>query len=791
MASSSSAEGVRGADNILERYRRAAQVQAFDADRVLNNSIVHPRWIGERDFFWYRRDTAKGHEFVIVDAGAGRRSLAFDHDKLAEKLRREAAKNVVAAALPLRHLAFSLTVEGQVETVRFLLADQLWEYAVPHDRLTRVEDAPSNASWVVSPDGQWAIYSQDYNLWVKNLSNGGDRQLTWDGGQYYVYGAAPDAAGGLGQKPNVIWSPDSRRILTEQTDDRKVRELPGIDLAPNDGLKPAPLSIRTALPGDEHVPIFRMTAIDVNTGRQTPAKYAPVPAVRMYDTPIYGNRAWWGKEDRAYFVDLNRGETSARVVEFDTNTGETRILFTESDAVNLELSASIYGNAELVPLRKTNELLWFSERSGWAHLYLYNLETGKLKKPVTGGDWRVREILAVDEDRREIFLAASSRHPGRNPYYREIMRVGIDDGAITVLSASNHDHVVYEPLGDGLQLLHIEQDDVAAVSGISPSYNYFVETRTRVDEPPCTVLNDRRGKLVLTLECPEKRPATENWQWPEPVALVSADGVTDIRGVVFRPSGFTPDTSYPVIDFVYGGPQSSHAPTALGGATFMTAQSLAELGFIVVIIDGRGTAERSKAFRAHSYGAVERASDLEDHIAGIRQLAERYDYMDLNRVGITGFSAGGYMTAIAMLRYPGFYKTGVAIAGNYDQRLFWHSWGERYQGMPTGDNYKSQAAATYAANLTGNLLFIHGLRDMGVHPAGLFQLVQSLTEKGKTFDMLLLPRDGHEMSGYVMVRMWDYFVRHLAGEEPPKGFSASTASELRRQQIRARIEADD
>jgi dipeptidyl aminopeptidase/acylaminoacyl peptidase len=312
-----------------------------------------------------------------------------------------------------------------------------------------------------------------------------------------------------------------------------------------------------------------------------------------------------------------------------------------------------------------------------------------------------------------------------------------------------------------------------------------VETVTRIDGLPRTDLRTSDGKLVMEVEQAEAVGLPENWNWPEPVSLLAADGETEIRGVVFRPSDFSPDKSYPVIDHIYGGPQVTLAPESLTGMSFTTAQSLAELGFIVVVIDGRGTTERSRAFHESSYGAIETASNLEDHIAGVKQLAERYPYMDVERVGITGFSGGGYMTAHAMLRFPDFYKVGVSGAGNHDQRLFWHSWGERYNGLLEGDNYLQQANLTHAANLEGKILFIHGLLDHGVHAAGLFQLTQALMNENKKFDLVILPQAGHELPGYAMVRMWDYFVEHLAGLEPPEDFATQSSQDLMKARLMA------
>jgi dipeptidyl aminopeptidase/acylaminoacyl peptidase len=754
----SHADSSQATNEMLGRYERAAHIETHEHNGVFRNLNVHPRWIEGHDSFWYERETESGHEYILIDADKAQKSLAFDHRKLAAALAKAVDKEVDAADLPLRRLSISQSPD----IARFGAFGKQWQFDIRRNRLIEADTPLGNPAWRISPDGSMALFSKDNNLWVRDIESGADRQLTHDGVPFYAYAANPDATGRPAVKPEALWSPDSKRVLTIQTDDRQVLELPMISFAPADGsVRPVAWSRRTALPGDEHVTEFRVVSIDVESGRLTAAHHPRLPAVRMNDTPMGGGWAWWGGGNTlAYFVELDRGEKVARVVEFDTVTGETRIVFAERSGGYLELGSNVYTPTSLVPLPDSNELIWYSERTGWAHLYLYNLTTGELQNPITQGEWLVRDVFGVDQESRQVYISISGRDPDgngdRNPYHREIARAGLDDGELTILSSSDDDHLVWAKGDFGLLLLDFMGGDSSQVSGISRSRRYFVETVTRIDGLPRTDLRTSDGKLVMEVEQAEAVGLPENWNWPEPVSLLAADGETEIRGVVFRPSDFSPDKSYPVIDHIYGGPQVTLAPESLTGMSFTTAQSLAELGFIVVVIDGRGTTERSRAFHESSYGAIETASNLEDHIAGVKQLAERYPYMDVERVGITGFSGGGYMTAHAMLRFPDFYKVGVSGAGNHDQRLFWHSWGERYNGLLEGDNYLQQANLTHAANLEGKILFIHGLLDHGVHAAGLFQLTQALMNENKKFDLVILPQAGHELPGYAMVRMWDY-----------------------------------
>jgi dipeptidyl aminopeptidase/acylaminoacyl peptidase len=758
------------------RYERAAAIQAAQPDRWLLNQRPSPRWI-DANRFWFERETRAGHDYALVDAAARRITPLIDVVALAEALRKVLPDTIPVDAndLPLR----DLQVGGDPMVATFSAFDREWRLTVADNRL-EPGGRKVDPGLVVSPDGSKGIFFKGPDLWLRDLSSGKESPLTTDGQQFYAYGVPPHATGNPATRPHVIWSPDSKRILTAQTDDRQVREMPVISFAPTDGtVRPLAWSVRAALPGDPHVTRFRMLAIDVESGKQVAAHYPTIPSARMNDSPINGNRAWWSSGGRhAYFVEIERGERRVNVVEFDTNSGATRVLFSETSPTYIDLASNVYGPTAIVPLPETNQLVWYSERSGWAHLYLYDVAEGRLIRPLTQGDWLVRDVIGIDRKRRELYVTIAGNTARKDPYYREVARVGIDDGTLTIVSRSDGDHTVQRQPDYGLRVQSAEGDGSATVSGISPGGDLYVETIQRPDRPARTLVRDRDGRELVVVENGDASGMPEWWRWPEPVQLRAADGKTDISGVVFRPSDFSPDRKYPVVDYIYGGPQVSYVPEAFSEPFYNLAATIAEVGFVVVMIDGRGTAERSKAFHDESYGALHTASNVEDHIAGIRQLARRYPYIDTARVGIYGHSGGGYMTASAMFRFPEFFKVGVASSGNYDQRLFWHTWGERYHGLLDGDNYLNQADLTYAKNLKGRILFIHGMEDHGVHPGGLFQLTQVLMEQDKTFDMLLLPRAGHSLPGYGLRRMLDYFVQHLAGGQPPLDFRMKTGREI-------------
>ncbi|MFD6289343.1 DPP IV N-terminal domain-containing protein [Streptomyces sp. NPDC060205] len=768
------------------RYAVIQKLLGDQSDLVINGE-VHPRWIGESSCFWYVRQAPDGREVKVVDARTKEvRTLELGPVWAALEAALETSIDAVHADLGSLDLAL-----GPLRAT-FEFHGRRWEYLPEKDRL-RDCGGGTGASSLHAPDGKTAAFVRDHDLWVRDLTSDDDRQLTNDGEELNAYASPPLAyrasARMRGEAAQGLWSPDSRYFLTLQTDERHVPELPWVDFVPEPGARPAVHPQRTSLPGDSRVTEFRMLALDVSTGRQIEARYPRLSAVRMNDTVFANGLAWWSRDGRtAYFVDIERGEMCAHVVAFDPATGTTEVVFSETSDTSLELGVNVYARTLVTAVPGTDELIWYSERSGRGHLYLYDLTTGALKNAITSGEWQVREVVGVDVERRELHLLAGGITSDEDdPYLRRPCVVSLDGGDVRVLSDEPGDHTVWSPGDFGLVTLHMMSGiDSSRVSGFSPDCRYFVETVSHPGRLPHTVLRNRNGEAVLELEKAQNVGLPEDWEWPEPVTLKAADGETDIFGLLFKPADYDPAQSYPVIDHIYGGPQIQHTPKApftdyRETATFLETAAFTRLGAFALILDGRGTAFRERSFRQASYRAAQSASDIDDHIAGIRQLAERYPAMDLSRVGITGFSGGGYATALAVLRRGDFFNVAVAGGGNYDQTLFWHGWGERYHGAFDIEHYRTQAARTYADGLAGKLMLIHGLRDAGCHPAGLFQFTQALIDAEKDFDLVVLPDAGHEMTGYAVRRRLDYFVTHLLGDTPPRGVKmASPFRELLR-----------
>ncbi|HEX4741155.1 MAG TPA: DPP IV N-terminal domain-containing protein [Caulobacteraceae bacterium] len=749
-----------------------AQV-ALSAGEAVRNGAVYPHWIGIGDRLWYERRGDKGVEYRVVEAETGEGRIAFTRAEVAEALAALLEADIDGEMLILR----GLKIAGDRAT--FDAFGESYAYDFTKHELTAAKKE-GDLNWLISPDGGRAAFLRDNNIWIRDIESGAERGLTTDGVERNAYGDSPLARRVLkkmtGQTVEGRWSPDGKRILTAQVDDRHVPDLPLTEFAPLDDVRTRHIPNPTSLPADPKVSEFRMVSIDVETGKQVEARYPRLSAVRMNDTPFSANLAWWGDDGHsAYFIDIERGEQTARVIAFDTDTGAVREVFSESAATYLDLSVNVYAPALIYPIPGTNELVWYSERSGHGHLYLYDLATGALRRPITEGAWQLREVLHVDAQSRQVLFLAAGIAPDEEPYTCKPCSTSLDGGAVKVLSGEPGDHIVWRRGEFGLVGQSFFGHDRFDISGLSPDGRFFIETVGAVEHLPKTYLRRIEGALVATLEEGSNLP--DDWTWPEAVTLKAADRTTDIHGLLFKPHGYDPAKSYPLIDNIYGGPQVNVVPkSAFAGSyadTYLTDSAhLATLGCFVLVIDGRGTANRERAFREASYGAAHTASNLEDHIAAIRQLAQRYP-IDLEHVGITGFSGGGYATALAALRFGDFFKVAVAGGGNYDQALFWHCWGERYHGRFEPEHYAAQAAKTYAAGLTGKLMLVHGLMDTGCHPGALFQLVQALIDNNKDVDLVLLPREGHTWGDYGARRRLDYFTRHLMGEEPPAGATVS------------------
>lgn len=611
--------------------------------------------------------------------------------------------------------------------------------------------AASNA--VTSPDGKRAAFIRDWNLWVRDVATGQEKQLTTDGAKDFGY--ATDNAGWAGSdRAILLWSPDSKKIATSQQDERNVGEMYLVDTrAGHPNLK----AWKYPLPGDSVVAMLSRVIIDVDAGKVVRLQMPPdFHRGTIGDNITMADYNWSPDGSQLAYASTSRDHKSATIRVADAATGVVRTVFDETVATHFEART---GWRVLWP---TNEIVWYSQRDDWGQLYLYDLTTGKLKHKITSGEGPVTSIARIDEKTRTLWYAANGREAGQDPYFTHYYRIGLD--------------------GKGAQV-SLTPDVGTHDMQLSPSGKYLVDTYSSPDVPPVITVRDANGKLVMPLEKADvSRLMATGWQPPVPIKVKADDGKTDLYGMMFRPSNFDPNRKYPIINNAYPGPQSG----SVGSRAFTSArgdkQALAELGFIVVSIDGRGTPGRSKSFHDSYYGRMGRDNTIPDQIAGMKDLARQYPGIDLDNAAMWGHSGGGFITADAMFRFPDFFKVGIAESGNHDQRAYEDDWGERYQGLleklPDGtDSYDIEANQTFAKNLKGHLLLAHGGMDNNVPPYNTLLVVDALIKANKDFDLLMLPNQAHgygSQSNYMMRRRWDYFVKHLLKTEPPKEYEIKT-----------------
>ncbi len=533
----------------------------------------------------------------------------------------------------------------------------------------------------------------------------------------------------------VYWSPDSTKLVALQTrrgDDRKVYI---IESSPKDQLQPKLQSYDYLKPGDK-IPLTKPRLFHVTEKKQVLLDDA------LFSNPWQLDSVRWQQDSQRFtFLYNQRGHQVLRIIVVDANTGETGTLVDEQSETFIDYADKQFAHYA----DETNEIIWMSERDGWNHLYLYDSRTGLVKNQITKGHWVVRRVDLVDDEKRQIWFQAGGIYPEQDPYYVHYCRVNFDGGGLVMLTPGNGTHSVQ----------------------FSPDREYLVDTYSRVDMPPVTELRRTAdGSLVCELERADMSALlATRWQVPERFVAQGRDGTTDIYGVIWRPTNFDPQKSYPIIENIYAGPQSSFTPKKF--ASYFRCQSLAELGFIVVQMDGMGTSDRSKAFHDVCWRNLG-DSGFPDRIAWIQAAAQKYPYMDLTRVGIYGGSAGGQSSTQALLAHGDFYKVSVSDCGCHDNRMDKIWWNELWMGWPIGPHYEQQSNVTNAHKLQGKLLLIVGELDRNVDPASTMQVVNALIKADKDFDMLVVPGGGHGIaeSSYGTRRRRDFFVRHLLGVEP-------------------------
>jgi len=678
-------------------YERAESFMAYNTEKFIDGVPGRLNWL-ENDKFWYTVRNQNGNLTYLVD--------------------------------PLKKTK-TVTTAYNAETAPALGGRRL-----------------GNRNEVVSPDGKKAVFIKDWNLWVRDVENKKETQLTTDGIKDYGY-ATDNAGWTMSDGPIVRWSPDSKKVATFQQDQRNVSDM--YLVSTNVGA-PVLKAWKYPLPGDKTIATIRRVIVDVENAKVVSLQIAPDPHRATLSDDIassgtFDDIDWKADGTEMAFLSTSRDHKNEKFRIADATTGAVREVFEETVKTQFESGRGVI-NWRYLPASK--EILWYSERDNWGHLYLYDATTGKVKNQITKGDWLVTRLVKVDEKNRVIYFMGCGKEAG-NPYFAYFYKIGFDGKKLTLLSPGVGNHSIT----------------------LSPSGNYFVDTYSQPNVPPTMEYRDTNGKLITALEKTDvSRLAATGWKAPTPVSVKANDGVTDIYGLVFTPTNMDPNKKYPVIDYIYPGPQGGSVGSWSFSASRGDNQALAELGFIVVMIEGTSNPFRSKSYHDMNYGNMAE-NTLPDQITAIKQLAKTYP-IDIEKVGIWGHSGGGFATAAAMFRYPDFFKVGISESGNHDNRNYEDDWSERYNGLLSDKQMEAQANQTYAKNLKGKLMLAHGMMDNNVPPSNTMLVVDALIKANKDFDLVVFPNSAHGFgaySPYMMRRRWDYFVKNLLNLDPPKEYN--------------------
>lgn len=722
-------------------YARAEQMLAPYRARRVPGATLQPNWFSEGTRFWYQ----VGPRFVLVDPAGHVRRDAFDHPRLAAALSVASGHAVSADGLPIT----GLELDG---SIRFSAFGSRWEWSEASGTCTRVDDTTPEPGEVISPDRSWVAFQRDGNVWVRSLDGAEEFALTDDAEPHFDYGGLPEATGArqlmrmLGLPPPFIvsWSPDSTRILVHRIDQRDVGELVLVESSPANGGRPVEHRTRYAMPGEQKQATMSWTVLNV-CGRSV-VRQQSQPTVITHPTAIV--YAWWtGKDGHSvHFLHQSRDARTLELRHLDPDTGAITTLISETGETRVDPTPQL-GEPPMARVLDSGEILWWSQRDGWGHLYLYSAD-GRDATQITAGGWLVRNVLWVDEERRQVWFV-SGGHVDHDPYLRQICRIGLDGHDFTRLTDDELDHDAISP----------------------PEGGYVMDRASTSRRPPRSSVLDGDGHVLVELESPSTAALEAlGWSPPERFRTTAADGRTPIYGLLWKPHNFDPRCSYPIIEHTYPGPQIYRAGPSFDAPHKGEPEAFAALGFAVVAVDGRGTAGRSKAFHDHSYGDLGNAGALDDHVAAIRELGHRYSWLDTSRVGITGQSAGAFAAARALLLHPEFYSVAVAVSGNHDNAVNLAMWAEHYHGDTSDEGKRAVSNPALASELRGRLLLIHGELDDNAHIYQTMRLVDALIKADKDFDMIVIPGTEHALIGrmhYSFRRTWDYFVRHLHGTEPP------------------------
>ena len=721
------------AQGTVEDYNRAyALREKYNAKHVLYAGVV-PHWVDQTSAFWYVRQTEKGKEYVKVDAASKKRTALFDQQKMAAALTEKAGREINAYNLPLQNCRLNISLD----TLRFQLDGKFWAYSIKNNRLLDEGAIPSRGKerhWmevddekegspVTSPDGKWTAFIKNDNVYVREVATGKEKQLSQDGTLSNYYSSY------------IQWSPDSKSVVSCRIRPVEKRYVYYVESSPADQAQPKLHKQEYAKPGDELR--FKVPCIfEVESGRRL------IPSTELFSHQYELSGPMWNADSKAITFEYNeRGHKVYRVLEMSAADGSVRTLIEEKEEKYVNYPR-IYRNY----LSDGKRIIWSSERDNYNHLYLYDRATGKPLNQITKGEWYVRGVQHVDEANEVIYFSANGMKKGEDPYLIHYYKINFDGSNLVELTPEEGMHQCW----------------------YSSDYKYLVDVYSKVDQAPIAVLRDAKdGKIRMQLDKADISALLANgWKAPEVFSAKGRDGKTDMWGVIYRPSNFDPSKKYPVIEYIYSGPGDQYVPKTFSSYNWWMT-SLAELGFIVVQVDGMTTSFRSKEFEEVCYKNLKDAG-LPDHIAWIKAAAQKYPYMDIDRVGIFGCSAGGQESTGAVLFHPEFYKAAYSACGCHDNRMDKIWWNELWMGYPVDESYSACSNVDNAHLLSRPLMLVVGELDDNVDPASTMQVANALIKANKDFELVVIPGAHHTMGeDFGEHKRYDFFVRHLMGVTPP------------------------
>ena len=781
-------------------YELAARFSPDKLKKMIFSTSVDAHWMKKSDRFWYEYETSQGKKWLLVDPVRRTKTPLFDADKLAAELTRAVKDPFDGQHLKLDNmklLADENTLQFSVKSTAEVLKkdwaelkaknknskDSLekkvhtFQFNLISQQLKEIETVkePTRLAWAnIAPDSSKVVYVKNFNLYwmdkanflkaVKDLKDSTlvETAITKDGVADYEYGWGDrgDDNVEVEKKKNdrkrapVLWSADSKQFILTRTDQRKVKDLWVIHNTRDP--RPTLETYKYAMPGEKEQPITdlihysfetqKLSDLPISTFKdQTVSLWSTTPPANTRDDD-FRPTTWLGNGTEFYFALTSRDLKRVDVLRWNLKTNQKEVVIEERSNTYID-----FEKPELVG----NDLIWWSERDGWGHFYLYGKD-GTYKRQLTSGPYHTAGAARVDTSLRKLYFTANGREKGEDPYYEHLYSVSLDGGAVTLLNKGDFNHEI----------------------SINDPASYFVSNFSRVNTVPASVLHDRNGAKIMDLETADlSQLLAAGYQFPEPFTFKADDGITDLFGVMYKPFDFDSTRSYPLVQYVYPGPQTEAVNKSFGRGMDRTDR-LAQFGFVVVTLGNRGGhPARSKWYHNYGYGDL-RDYGLADKKAAVEQLADRHSFIDRSKVGIHGHSGGGFMSTAALLVYPDVFKVAVSSAGNHENNIYNRWWSEKHHGvqervLPSGDTtfvYQIEKNSELAKNLKGHLMLSTGDVDNNVHPAGTIRMANALIKAGKRFEFVLLPGQRHgygDMSEYFFWKMGDYFVAHLLGDSSP------------------------